>query len=56
MTEHATGHRHELVIEQNPGLLSRDEIRSRLAALEALKIHPRDQQENIAVLARPERL
>ena len=56
VTEHATGHRHELVIEQNPGLLSPDEIRSRLAALEALKIHPRDQQENIAVLARAERL
>ncbi len=56
VTEQATGRRHELVIEQNPGLLSAEEIRSRLAALETLKIHPRAQQENIAVLARAERL
>ena len=28
----------------------------RLAALAAIKVHPRDQQENIAVLARAERL
>lgn len=56
VTENATKRRHELLLEQNPGLLSPEEIRSRLAALETLKIHPRDQQENIAVLARAERL
>lgn len=56
VTEHATKRRHELLLEQNPGLLSPEEIRTRLAALETLKIHPRDQQENIAVLARAERL
>jgi len=56
VTEHATGRRHELVLEQNPGLMSAEEIRARLAALSALKIHPRDQQENIALLARAERL
>ena len=56
VTEHATKRRHELLLEQNPGLLSPEEIRARLAALETLKIHPRDQQENIAVLARAERL
>ena len=56
VTENATKRRHELLLEQNPGLLSPEEIRARLAALETLKIHPRDQQENIAVLARAERL
>lgn len=56
VTEHATQKRHELLLEQNPGLLTPEEIRTRLAALAELKIHPRDQQENIAVLARAERL
>ncbi|BCT92281.1 molecular chaperone HscC [Lysobacter helvus] len=56
VTEHATGKRHELVLEQNPGLLSAAEIRERLAKLEGLKIHPREHQENLAVLARAERL
>ncbi|MBO9663442.1 Hsp70 family protein [Dokdonella sp.] len=52
----ATGRTHELVLEQNPGLLSAEEIRTRLAALADLKIHPRDKQENVALLARAERL
>ena len=56
VTEHATQRRHELLLEQNPGLMTPEEIRARLAALAALKVHPRDQQENIAVLARAERL
>lgn len=56
VTEHATQRRHELLLEQNPGLLTPEDIRQRLAALAALKIHPRDQQENVAVLARAERL
>lgn len=48
--------RHRLVIEQNPGLLSATEIRERLDALAGLKVHPREQQANLAVLARLERL
>lgn len=56
VTEHATQRRHELLLEQNPGLLTPEEIRARLAALAELKVHPRNQQENIAVLARAERL
>jgi molecular chaperone HscC len=55
-TVSATGQRHELVLEQNPGLLDPQEIRQRLAALAELKIHPREKQENIALLARAERL
>jgi molecular chaperone HscC len=52
----ATGQRHELVLEQNPGVLDPAEIRARLEALASLKIHPRDKQENLALLARAERL
>jgi molecular chaperone HscC len=52
----ATRERHELVLEQNPGVLSPEDIRARLQALEGIKIHPRDKQENIAMLARAERL
>jgi molecular chaperone HscC len=55
-TPKSSGLRHELVLEQNPGVLSEAEIRARLAALSELKIHPRDKQENIALLARAERL
>ncbi len=52
----ATGETHEVVLEQNPGVLKPEEIRERLSALSALKVHPRDQQENLAVIARAERL
>lgn len=52
----ATGETHEVILEQNPGILSPAEIRERLAALAALKIHPRDQQENLSLIARAERL
>jgi molecular chaperone HscC len=45
-----------LVIEQNPGVLSPEEIGTRLEALEGLKIHPRDQSRNRTALARAERL
>ncbi|MEL1264705.1 molecular chaperone HscC [Pseudoxanthomonas putridarboris] len=52
----ATGETHEVILEQNPGVLKPEEIRERLAALAALKVHPRDQQENLALIARAERL
>ena len=55
-TPKASGIRHELVLQQNPGMLDDAEIRARLAALSELKIHPRAKQENIALLARAERL
>lgn len=45
-----------LLIEGNPGLLSEAEIKERLAALSALKIHPRDRIENRTLLARAERI
>ncbi|QWP75805.1 molecular chaperone HscC [Lysobacter sp. K5869] len=52
----ATGLRREVVLEKNPGVLSAEEIRERLAALASLKVHPREQQENLALIARAERL
>jgi molecular chaperone HscC len=52
----ATGVRKRLVIEGNPGVLTPDEIAARLAALDGLKLHPRDQAENQLLLARGKRL
>lgn len=51
-TPTATKKTERLVIEGNPGSLPRDEIEKRLKALAAMKIHPRDQQENAALIAR----
>lgn len=51
-----TGESHTLVIENNPGVLSREDIAAKLKALENLKIHPRDQQVNSMIQARLERL
>lgn len=51
-----TGETHELLLQQNPGIMDEAEIRERLARLAALKIHPRDRQENLATLARAERM
>ncbi|MEQ9507025.1 MAG: molecular chaperone HscC [Hyphomonas sp.] len=48
----ATKKTERLVIEGNPGSLPRAEIEKRLQALAGIKIHPRDQQENAALIAR----
>ncbi|MFY2764620.1 Hsp70 family protein [Arenimonas sp. MALMAid1274] len=52
----AAGTRHELILQNSPGAMSPEEIRERLKSLSALKVHPRDQQPNIAIIARLERL
>jgi len=51
-----TGKKHVLVIEENPGVMTADEVRERLQALAAIKIHPRDQAENRTIMARAERV
>ncbi|MEO4045630.1 molecular chaperone HscC [Pseudomonas sp. CAU 1711] len=51
-----TGESHRLVIENNPGVLSREEVAAKLKALEGLKVHPREQQVNTVLLARLDRL
>jgi len=45
-----------VVIEENPGHLSKLEIAKRLKALEKIKIHPREQMPNRTLVARAERL
>ncbi|MEO6927173.1 MAG: molecular chaperone HscC [Rhodanobacter sp.] len=52
----ATKTSERLTIQQNPGLLSPEQIAERLAALQYLKVHPRDDQANLAIIARAERL
>ena len=52
----ATGENKRLIIEENPGEMDAAEIESRLQELQNLKIHPRDQAVNRALMARGERL
>ncbi len=52
----STGLRRSMVIVNQPGVLSPDEIAHRLAKLSALKVNPRDQAENVALIAHAERL
>jgi molecular chaperone HscC len=51
-----TGQTVEVVLKGDNAALSMAEIRERLAALAHLKRHPRDAQENLATLARAERV
>jgi molecular chaperone HscC len=55
-TVRSTGVRETLVIEGNSGVLGKKEIADRLAAMSRLKMHPRDDAENQALLARSKRL
>ncbi|PRY08280.1 molecular chaperone HscC [Paraburkholderia sp. BL25I1N1] len=50
------GIKRAMVIEENPGVMTPEEIRQRLAALSTLKIHPRDQLENRTLLTRADRV
>lgn len=45
-----------LIIEGNPGVLSKQEIAERLLMLAEIKIHPREQIENQLVISRAEKL
>ena len=45
-----------LIIEENPGVLSKQEIKERLKILEKIKIHPLDTMDNVLLLAKAERL
>ena len=50
------GKRYELVLQQGDNTMSPEDVAQRIAALDALKTHPRSQQENQALLARAERV
>jgi molecular chaperone HscC len=52
----STGLRRSAVIENQPGVLTAAEIAARLRKLAPLKVNPREQAENVAVIARVERL
>ncbi|GFE83885.1 molecular chaperone HscC [Steroidobacter agaridevorans] len=51
----ASGEKQRLVIEGNPGVLSKEEIDRRFAELSKLKLHPRNDLVNKQLLARAER-
>lgn len=55
-TVHGTDTKGTLVIEKHAGVLSREEIKERLEALAKLKLHPREDMRNAALLARANRL
>ena len=52
----STGLRRTVVIENQPGVLGAEEIAARLRKLAPLKVNPREQAENVAVVAWAERL
>lgn len=51
-----TGIKKQLIIQEKPGQMSKEEIEERFQQLENLKIHPRDRLENRLLLARGDRL
>jgi molecular chaperone HscC len=55
-TVQATQQTFELILTGSDSNLDEREIRERLARLESLKVHPRHHQENIAAIARAERV
>ena len=52
----STGFVKTLVLEKNPGIFTEEEIREKFLALQSLKVHPRDKDENRLLLAKAERL
>jgi len=52
----STGISETLVLEKNPGIMTKEEIAEKLQALESIKVHPRDKDENRLLLAKAERL
>lgn len=56
MTVTETGEKHRLIIEENPGVLTPEQIEEKLAALAKLKTHPRELLPNAQLLARADRL
>lgn len=55
-TVHGTDTKGRIVIEEHSGVLSKEDIAERLFALQGLKLHPRDDARNSALLARAGRL
>jgi len=56
ITVYPTQDKHKLVITENAGVMTPEQVEQRLAELAELKIHPRDQIENRTVVAEADRL
>ncbi|MBO4998678.1 MAG: molecular chaperone HscC [Lachnospira sp.] len=56
VTVDSSGETKKMIIEKDPGAMSKEEIEARFKELEHLKVHPRDNAQNRLVLARGERL
>ncbi|MBC2398655.1 molecular chaperone HscC [Clostridium tetanomorphum] len=56
VTAVSTGVKRNIIIEKNPGYMSKEEIAERIESLSYLKIHPRENYENKLVITRGERL
>ncbi|OPZ93276.1 MAG: Chaperone protein HscC [Firmicutes bacterium ADurb.Bin419] len=56
VTAVSTGLKKSIVIEKDPGYMTKEEIAERIENLAHLKVHPRDNHENKLLLARGERL
>ncbi|MBC2190764.1 molecular chaperone HscC [Listeria sp. FSL L7-0229] len=52
----STGEVKQLIIQNNPGSMSKKELEEQLEKLSHLKIHPRDRSENRLLLARADRI
>jgi len=52
----STGEKKRVVIEQNEGSMTKEQIEARLRELQDIKIHPRDRTENRLLIAKGERL
>jgi molecular chaperone HscC len=52
----STGMKKSMVIEKDPGHMTKEEIMESIENLSSLKVHPRETHENRLVIARGERL
>ncbi|WP_050182033.1 molecular chaperone HscC [Domibacillus robiginosus] len=50
-----TGEKRRIIVEQNPGSQTKEEMEARMKELQAMKIHPRERTENRLLLAKGER-
>ncbi|HET7332562.1 molecular chaperone HscC [Dyella sp.] len=55
-TVHGTAVKGSIIIEEHSGVLTKEEIATRLTALAGLKLHPREDARNNALLARANRM
>ncbi|WP_027624626.1 molecular chaperone HscC [Clostridium lundense] len=56
VTAVSTGVKRNIIIEKNPGYMSKEEVAERIESLSYLKIHPRENHENKLTITRGERL